>query len=73
MSQPLPPFSVFTKPWRDKPLAELGAFVRSLGFDGIELPVRTGYQAPPERVAGGSCAQPLGGAFGALGSSPAQP
>ncbi len=46
-----PTLSVFTKPWRDKPLAELGAFVRGLGFDGIELPVRPGYPVPPERVA----------------------
>ena len=42
-------FSVFTKPWR-KPIPELGRFVRELGFDGIELPVRPGYQVEPERV-----------------------
>ncbi len=42
-------FSVFTKPWK-LPLPELGRFVKSLGFDGIELPVRPGYQVEPERV-----------------------
>lgn len=43
-------FSVFTKPWPDVPLPELGAFVRGLGFDGIELPVRPGFQVEPQRV-----------------------
>lgn len=40
-------FSVFTKPWRE-PLPELAAKVRGWGFDGIELPVRPGYQVTPE-------------------------
>jgi len=44
-------YSVFTKPWKTMPLPELGAFVRDLGFDGIELPVRPGFQVAPERVA----------------------
>jgi sugar phosphate isomerase/epimerase len=44
-------FSVFTKPWREVSLPELGAFVSELGFDAIELPVRPGYQVEPERVA----------------------
>src|SRR5258708_26946258 len=43
-------FSVFTKPWK-MPVAELGSHVRSLGFEGIELPVRPGYQVEPENVA----------------------
>jgi sugar phosphate isomerase/epimerase len=43
-------YSVFTKPWK-LPLPELGRFVRGLGFDGIELPVRPGFQVEPERVA----------------------
>jgi len=43
-------FSVFTKPWK-MPLAELGEFVRALGVDGIELPVRPGFQVEPENVA----------------------
>lgn len=42
-------FSVFTKPWR-MPLPELGAYVRALGFEGIELPVRPGYPIEPEHV-----------------------
>jgi len=45
-------FTVFTKPWK-MPLPELGRFVRGLGFDGVELPVRPGYQVPPESVAKG--------------------
>lgn len=43
-------FSVFTKPWR-MPLPELARFVSGLGFDGIELPVRPGYQVEPEHIA----------------------
>jgi len=43
-------FSVFTKPWR-MPLAELGQFVKGMGFDGIELPVRPGFQVEPDQVA----------------------
>jgi len=42
--------SVFTKPWPAMPIEALGAFVRGLGFDGIELPVRPGFQVVPERV-----------------------
>jgi sugar phosphate isomerase/epimerase len=43
-------FSVFTKPWT-MPLPELGHFVRALGFDAVELPVRPGYQVEPTQVA----------------------
>lgn len=43
-------FSVFTKPWK-MPLPELGKFVGGLGFDGIELPVRPGYQVEPQHIA----------------------
>jgi len=45
-------FSVFTKPWK-MPLPELGRFVKDLGFDGIEFPVRPGYQVEPENVSKG--------------------
>jgi sugar phosphate isomerase/epimerase len=45
-------FTVFTKPWK-MPLPELSAFVRRLGFDGVELPVRPGYQVEPETIATG--------------------
>lgn len=43
-------YSVFTKPWK-MPAPELGKFVHELGFDGIELPVRPGFQVEPENVA----------------------
>jgi len=46
-------FSVFTKPWKTKPLPELGAFVRKLGFDAVEFPVREGYQVEPKDVTTG--------------------
>ena len=42
-------FTVFTKPWR-MPIGELGAFVGGLGFSGVELPVRPGFQVEPEDV-----------------------
>lgn len=43
-------FSVFTKPWK-LPLPELGELVHGFGFEGIELPVRPGYQVEPRNVA----------------------
>jgi sugar phosphate isomerase/epimerase len=43
-------FSVFTKPWKQMAIPELGEFVHRLGFDGIELPVRPGFQVEPENV-----------------------
>jgi sugar phosphate isomerase/epimerase len=42
-------FSVFTKPWK-WPIPALGQFLSGLGFDGIELPVRPGYQVEPQNV-----------------------
>jgi len=47
------PFTLFTKPWPGKSLGELAGFVKTLGFDGIELPVRPGFQVPPEAVTKG--------------------
>lgn len=41
---------VFTKPWKDESLAELADLVAKMGFDGVELPVRDGYQVTPETV-----------------------
>ena len=38
---------VFTKPWRETSVWELGKFVKELGFDGIEFPLRNGYQLEP--------------------------
>lgn len=45
-------FTLFTKPWK-MPLPELARFVEKLGFDGVELPVRLGYQVEPENVSEG--------------------
>lgn len=49
VSNPTIRFTVFTKPWRE-PLAELARHVRKLDFDGIELPVRPGFQVEPSAV-----------------------
>jgi sugar phosphate isomerase/epimerase len=46
-------FTVFTKPWKTVPLPELAAFVRAAGFEGVELPVRPGFQVEPENVSPG--------------------
>ncbi|MDR6550081.1 TIM barrel protein [Paenibacillus qinlingensis] len=43
-------FSVFTKPWKSLSIDNLAAKVQSLGFDGIEFPVREGFQVQPEQV-----------------------
>ncbi len=42
-------FSVFCKPWKFA-LPELARHISSLGFDGIELPVRPGYPVTPENI-----------------------
>ncbi|GHP00211.1 hypothetical protein KSF_102580 [Reticulibacter mediterranei] len=47
MSTPQINFTAFTKPWKT-PLPQLGAFLQKLGFNGLELPVRSGYQVTPE-------------------------
>jgi sugar phosphate isomerase/epimerase len=52
MSQTKVTFSVFTKPWK-MPIRELGRLVNSLGFEGIELPVRPGFQVQPPDVTRG--------------------
>ncbi|HVX44295.1 MAG TPA: sugar phosphate isomerase/epimerase [Mycobacteriales bacterium] len=41
-------FSVFTKPWPDLPVDRLGRKLAGLGFDGVELPVRPGFQVEPQ-------------------------
>lgn len=43
-------YSVFTKPWRTQTIEELGSFIKGLGFDGIEFPLREGYQVEPENA-----------------------
>ncbi|GAB4189854.1 MAG: hypothetical protein Kow00105_04230 [Phycisphaeraceae bacterium] len=45
-----PRFTVFTKPWRDLSLEALGELVHGMGFDGVELPVRPGYQVEPDNA-----------------------
>ena len=50
MSESKIQYAVFTKPWK-VPLPVLGGMVHNWGFDGIELPVRPGYQVLPENVA----------------------
>jgi sugar phosphate isomerase/epimerase len=40
-------FIVFTKPWKNISLEELGALVKDMGFDGVEYPLRDGYQVQP--------------------------
>ena len=45
-----PIISVFTKPWTN-PLPELAEKLTGLGFQGVELAVRPGYQVNPETVA----------------------
>ena len=47
------PLILFTKPWPGLSLPELGRLVKRLGCDGVELPVRPGYQVTPDRVAKG--------------------
>jgi sugar phosphate isomerase/epimerase len=42
--------SVFTKPWREDSVDQLAERVDTLGFNGIELPVRPGYQVSPDEV-----------------------
>jgi len=46
-------YAVFTKPWKTTPIPELGKFVKEMGFDAVELPVRPGFQVEPESVAKG--------------------
>ncbi|MCL2099424.1 MAG: sugar phosphate isomerase/epimerase [Oscillospiraceae bacterium] len=46
-------FIVFTKPWRTISLEELGALVKNMGFDGVEYPLRDGYQVQPSDGAAG--------------------
>jgi sugar phosphate isomerase/epimerase len=48
----MPVFSVFTKPW-NQPLPDLATFIYGLGFAGVELPVRPGFQVEPDNVEAG--------------------
>jgi len=42
--------SVFTKPWRTASVDELAAIAKRLGFNGIEFPLREGYQVEPQNA-----------------------
>lgn len=41
-------YSIFTKPWKKQSVEELGQFVSGLGLNGIEFPLRDGYQVEPK-------------------------
>lgn len=43
-------WSLFTKPWKNLSSDELGALVSRLGFDGVEFPLRPGFQVEPENA-----------------------
>lgn len=45
-----PPITVFTKPWQHLEIGALADLIGNLGFDGIELPVRLGFQVEPETI-----------------------
>ncbi len=42
--------AVFVKPWKSLPLQELALHIKSLRFDLIELPVRTGFPVEPQNI-----------------------
>lgn len=46
-------FSVFTKLWKSQSVDELGEYVSNAGFDGIEFPLRPGYQVEPQNAVKG--------------------
>ena len=43
-------FTVFTKPWNE-PIPQLAQRIATMGFDGVELPVRPGFAVTPENMA----------------------
>jgi sugar phosphate isomerase/epimerase len=42
--------AVFVKPWKRLSIAELATYLRKLGFEWIELPVRPGFPCEPETI-----------------------
>jgi sugar phosphate isomerase/epimerase len=42
--------AVFVKPWKSLSLPELGAHVRQLGFEWVELPIRPGFCCEPQTI-----------------------
>ncbi|MDG2166616.1 MAG: TIM barrel protein [Opitutales bacterium] len=49
-SQTTPPITVFTKPWQHLDISALADLIADLGFNGIELPVRPGFQVEPDTI-----------------------
>ena len=45
-------YAVFSKPWKG-PLKEMAEHLSKMGFEGVELPVRPGFQVEPDNVAAG--------------------
>ncbi|MCL4858971.1 MAG: sugar phosphate isomerase/epimerase [Caldilineaceae bacterium] len=45
-----PYFALFVKPWKPLSIPEVGAHVRRLGFEWIELPVRPGFAVEPAQI-----------------------
>lgn len=45
-----PPITVFTKPWKELEISALADLIADLGFNGIELPVRPGFQVEPDTI-----------------------
>ena len=43
-------FTIFTKPWKSLDVVELAQLVNKLGFDGVEFPIRDGYQVSDEDI-----------------------
>ncbi|MCL2379122.1 MAG: sugar phosphate isomerase/epimerase [Defluviitaleaceae bacterium] len=43
-------FSIFTKPWKTTPIDNLCEKISNWGFDGIELPIRPGFQVEPKNA-----------------------
>lgn len=41
--------TVFTKPWNE-PIPQLATRIAAMGFDGVELPVRSGFAVTPENM-----------------------
>jgi sugar phosphate isomerase/epimerase len=46
-------YSVFSKPWKTIPLADLARHISELGFTGVEFPVRPEFQVEPENISEG--------------------
>ncbi len=42
--------TVFTKPWKSPDIGQLASLVKDLGFEGVELAVRPGYQVQPDNA-----------------------